>query len=238
MREPACRSRELPSAPRAVPHGQDRAARAEQRFALPVTVAALASVPATFLTVVDGTAAAVGHAVNHLSLAVLVAETVVLWVLAGDRLAWLRRHKFVVAVALLSVPAVLLATGPVQVLRLARFVRVLGALRIVRVGRILRAGRVLQRRAGLRGPAARLAAGGATVLAAAFVALVLADPTSTSRELLAGTVGRWGLPAVLLAGMLLGGATFVVLRRRSARGAAEPSQFADGSSGTVRNTPP
>lgn len=198
----------------------DRADRWERRFTTPVVVAALASVPATFLTMLDGTAATFGHAVNYLSLAVFAAEATILFALAGDRLAWMRRHKVPILVTLATVPAVVFAVGPVQVLRVLRFVRVLGALRILRVGRILRAGRILRERAGLEGRAAKVSVGLASALAAVFVALVLADPSSTTRRFLDDTAGNLGLPAVILAGVLLGGATFVVLRYRSGRGQA------------------
>lgn len=191
------------------------AARAEERFTVPVIVAALASVPATFLTMAEGRAELVGNVVNYLTLAVFAAETVVLFVLAGDRLQWLREHKYMVGVTLVTIPAVVFALGPVQLLRLVRFVRVLGALRILRVGRILRAGRVLRERAGLDGWAWRASIGALSVLAAAFVALTLADPSSESRQLLAGVLERLGAPAIVLAGLLLGGATFVVLRYRA-----------------------
>ena len=207
----------MPSQRTATPEGahRDRAAAAEERFALPVVVAALASVPAVFLTMLDGTLATVGQVVNYASLAVLTAETVVLLLLSRDRIAWLRQRWWVAAVAAVSVPAVLFAVGPVQLLRLVRFV---GALRIVRVGRIIKAGRILRQRAGLTGPLRTAAAVGATLAAAAFVALVLTDPSAQSRIVLEQTVDALGPLAVLLAGLLLGGATLVVWRARGRDG--------------------
>lgn len=198
-----------------------RAAQVEQRFTVPVVAAALAAVPATFLTMLEGTAATVGAALNYATLAVLAAESAVLFFLAGDRLAWLRRHKLPVGVTLATIPAVLLALGPVQILRLLRFVRVLGALRIVRVRRIVKAGRILRERAGLEGVAARAAAWTATALAAVFVALVLADPSSTTRRFLESALGDrgfGGVLAALAAGAMLAGATFVVVRSRGGTG--------------------
>lgn len=67
----------------------DRAASLESRFAGPVVVAALASVPATFLTMLEGPAGQVGAVVNWASLAVLTAESLVLVLLASDRLEWI-----------------------------------------------------------------------------------------------------------------------------------------------------
>jgi CsoR family transcriptional regulator, copper-sensing transcriptional repressor len=190
---------------------RDRAAVAEERFAVPVILAALASIPAMFLTMVDGPAATLGSALNYASLAVLTAETAILLVLAGDRLEWLRRHSLIVGVAVVSVPAVIFAVGPVQVLRLARFV---GALRVVRVRRILKAGAVLRRRAGWTDWRLRILTVVISLLSAGFVAMVLADPTSQSRRVVDGTLDRFGIGSVILAGVILAGATFVVLRNR------------------------
>lgn len=190
---------------------QDRAASLEQRFTVPVVLAALAAVPAMFLTSMEGPPAVAGNVVNYASLAVLTAESVVLFVLAGDRRQWLREHTFMVAVALATIPAVLLAVGPVQVLRLVRFI---GALRVLRVRRIIRAGSILRRRAGLTGPMGTTVVVIATLLSAAFVASVLADPTSSSRRVVDQTLERLGVAPVVVAGAILAGATVVVWRAR------------------------
>lgn len=191
---------------------EDRATRVEQRFTWPVVIAAVASVPAMFLTTMDGAAEQVGSAVNVATLVVFIAETLVLLALSPDRWGWVRRHRFIVGVTLLSIPAVVFAVGPVQILRLLRAVRVIGALRILRVRRIVKAGRILRERAGLTGWAWRITFLVLSLASAAFVAFVLADPTSTSRRAIDATVGRWGFLAVLLAGAILAGATYVVAR--------------------------
>lgn len=193
---------------------ETRARRLEERFGLPVIVAALASVPATFLSMLEGMPAAVGEAVNWASLGVLVSETVVLFVVTDHRGSWLRRHAPVVALTVVAVPAVVYAVAPVQALRLLGVLRGVGALRILRVGRIVRAGRVLRRRAGLDG---RLAAGLTivlTLLAAVFAALVLADPTSTTRAVLDAAYARFGGALVVAAGAIVAVATYVVVRFR------------------------
>jgi hypothetical protein len=194
-----------------------RERRWEERFAVPVLVAALASVPAVFLTLLDGGLETVGNVVNWASGAVLVAETVVLFAVSDRKGSWLREHVWLVLLTVAVVVAVVLAIGPVQLLRL---LRVFGALRIVRAGRIVKAARILRRRAGLTGWWTRVAAVGAGVLVAAFVAVVLADPTSRTRQLLEQWVGDVdGLVLVvlaLLAGALLAGATYVVMRQRQA----------------------
>lgn len=195
--------------------GRDRAERVERRFAVPVLLAAAVSVPAVFLTMVDDPAVATaGTALNWASLAVLSAEAVVLFLLSGDRLNWLRRHWWTVVVTALAVPAVIFAVGPAQVLRLIHF---LGALRILRANRILKAGLVLTRRLRLAGPWRRLTVFGASLAAAGFVAVVLADPTSTTRTLLMGSRSWPGIVLVVLAGAVLATATFLVTRARLRR---------------------
>lgn len=191
--------------------GTDRADRVADRLAVPVLIAALASVPAVFLTLFDEPWDRLGNGINTVSGAVLVLETIVLVALAEDRRAWLRRNRWLLGVTAMVVPAVLFAIGPVQVLRLAR---VAGALRIIRVRRIFRAGRLVRERSGLDGGWQRAIGVGVTVLCAAFVAIVLADPTSSSRQAVDGVVEVVGVPGVLLAGAVLGGATYLVRSER------------------------
>lgn len=168
-----------------------------------------------FLTTMDGAPEQVGSAINLATLVVFMAETLVLLVLSRDRLDWIRRHRFAVGITLASIPAVIFAVGPVQVLRLLRVVRIFGALRILRVRRIIKAGRVLRVRAGLTGWAWRATFLVLSLASAVFVAFVLADPTSTSRQAIDATIGRFGFVVTLLAGALLGGATYVVARARA-----------------------
>lgn len=189
----------------------DRADRIAERLALPVLIAALASVPAVFLTLLEDPWFRVGAGLNTLSGGVLVAEAIVLFALAEDRRAWLRRNRWMVALAVAIVPAVVFAIGPVQLLRL---LRVAGALRIIRVGRILKAGRIVRQRAGLETRWQRVIGVGVTALCAGFVALVLVDPTSTSRQVLDGALDRLGWIGVVVAGVILAGATYVVRTQR------------------------
>jgi CsoR family transcriptional regulator, copper-sensing transcriptional repressor len=188
-----------------------RAAEAERRFTMPVVAAALASIPATFLTLLEGPPAVAGAVLNAATLVVFAAEAAVLFLLAEDRRLWVRRHRWLLLVTAATVPAVLLALGPVQVLRL---VRVVGALRVLRARRILKAARTLRERAGLTGGVARATTAGTALAAAGFVAVVLADPTSSSRQMVDGTLARFGFVPVIVAGALLGGATFVLARTR------------------------
>lgn len=180
-------------------------------------MAALASVPAVFLTLFDGVFETVGTVVNQVSGLVLITETVVLAVLARDKRAWLTQHKWLLGLTAVLVPAVVFAVGPVQLLRL---VRLYGALRFLRFRRIITAARILRERAGLTGWKARSLAAAAGFLVAGFAAAVLADPTSPSRQLLRGALERLGgtplfVVAVVTAGALLAVATWIVARSRS-----------------------
>jgi hypothetical protein len=190
-----------------------REERWQQRLAVPVLVAALASIPAMFLTVAEGTWGAAGHVVDIVSGAVLVAETVILLVVAENKRAWIRGHLGLLALTVAVVVAVVFALGPVQILRL---VRTVGALRILRAGRIVKAARSVGRRHGFTGRLAQFLAVGAGVLVAVFVGVVLADPTSRSRLLLTAVLGDVDTPVVVVlsgvAGVVLGVATYLLAR--------------------------
>lgn len=205
----------------------DRAEALERKLALPVIVAALVSVPAVFLTTLDGAAAQMGSVLNWASLAVLTGESVVLFLAAEDRMRWLREHRGMVAVALLAIPAVVFAVGPAQIFRLVRFI---GALRVIRVNRILKAGRILRTRAQLEGVWRNAVAIGVTVIAAVFVALVLTDQTSQTRAWIDEFAQRFGVAPVVVAGLILGAATFVVVRHRVVGDDEEEADDEDGAS--------
>lgn len=195
-----------------------RAERLEQRLAVPVIIAAALSVPAVFLTTVgDGRIVLVGTALNWASLGVLTAESMVLFILAGDRIAWVRQHKWTLGLTTVATPAVVFAIAPVQALRVVlRAVRFVSAFRVLRANRIIKAGRVLARRTGLDGRWRYLPILSGSLVAAVFVALILADPTSfqTHRRAVEEIMGWAGIVPVLVAGGILAAATFVVLRHR------------------------
>jgi CsoR family transcriptional regulator, copper-sensing transcriptional repressor len=216
----------------------DRADRLQERLAVPVMVAALASVPAVFLTLFDGTAEAVGSTINTASGAVLVAEAIVLFAVSQDRIAWLKRNWWLLALAAIIVPAVLFALAPVQLLRVAaQLVRMVGALRILRVRRILKAGRILRRRAGLDRAWQRVVGVAVSLLVAGFVAVVLADPTSDAHEFLDRFVDMQGWVLPVLAGVLLGAATFIVMRNQGAADEDGADPDAQEATGTSRSAP-
>lgn len=201
-----------------------RQERWEDRLAWPVLLAALASVPAVFLTLLGDPLSSWGVAASAVAGVVLMAEPVVLFAVSADKRAWLRRNWWLVLLAVLIVLSVVFALGPFQVFRL---LRAIGALRVIRVGRIVKAGRILGRRNSTS--PSRWPAVAASVLVAVFVAVVLADPTSTTRGLLAELLPEaWTVPIALLAGLVLAGATFVVVRTKDQ---AEQSEGGEGAGG-------
>lgn len=206
------------------PEHQDRADRVAERIAVPVLIAALASVPAVFLTLLDDPYQTIGEGLNTLSGAVLIAETLVLLAVSERRWTWIKRNKWLVLLALAIIPAVVFAIGPVQLLRLAR---VVGALRIIRVKRIFKAGKIVRERAGLNKTWERVIGVAVTVLCAAFVAVMLVDPTSTrqlnqlqseSQDAFGNVIGRLGWIGIAVAGIILFAATYIVWSNRRKEG--------------------
>lgn len=197
----------------------------QERLAVPVLVAAVAAVPAIFLTLAEGTLATAGRVVDVLSGLVLVAETVILLVVAEDKRAWIRGHLGLLAITVAVMVAVVFALGPAQVLRL---VRTVGALRVLRARRIVKAARSVSGRMGFTGRLAHLAAAGAGLLVAVFVGIVLADPTSRSRNLLTAVLGDISTPVIVVlsgvAGVVLGGATYLLARDRGSGADADEAQ--------------
>lgn len=209
-----------------------RAERVEDRLAIPVIIAAGVTVPAVFLSVVtEGTAARIGIALNWASLMVLTAESVLLFLLTGHRLAWIWRHKWTLGILAVAIPAMIFLAAPAQAIRFVlRAIHFFGALRILRAGRIIKAGRVVARRIGWDGKWRYVPIFIGSVIAAIFVAMVLSDPSSSSRDLL-NQVGAWPRALlVLLAGAILAVATFVVVRNRRREQQAEPGNLDDGGS--------
>lgn len=186
---------------------------------MPVLIASLASVPAVFLTALEGSAETVGMVVNWLSMAVLAAEAVLLFWVSGDRVRWLRTHWWMVAIVVLTIPAVVFAVGPAQVLRLLRLAT---AIQLVRVAKLVRVARILRRRATHFGRAGRVVWVVALLLALVFLGIVLADPSTVTRRTLDTIIEQWGWAVLLGLGLLVvlvSGAVVLAVRkwRRRAR---------------------
>lgn len=225
------------SAPR-----RDRAAELEERFSLPVIIAAIAAIPAVFLSMMDGAAQVTGNLINYATLAVFAAEFVTLLWAAEDKRRWVREHKFVILVLLAAIPAVILFVGAVQALRLGHLItrflagithflsgathavagatRFLTGLKIARLRQLFRAFRKLREKTGLCGWRWNAVRGGFAVLGLVVLGMVLGDPDSDTRQFLDDLVGAYGL--VVLVGSVLAVAAlaaggFVAYRRWRSR---------------------
>jgi CsoR family transcriptional regulator, copper-sensing transcriptional repressor len=197
--------------------GENRRAGAwERHLSVPVLLAALLAVPAVLLAQWgEGNAARIGSAVNWASGIVLWGEWLLLIALADNKRAWLRAHRWSAVIAAATLPAVLLLLGPVQILRL---VLSIGSLPVTRLTRIAESGAVIRRRLGLDGRWGTAIIVAALLLTVATAALLLIDPTSESRVLLASLDNRWDAWRLALSGLILTGAvvvSVVLYRRRS-----------------------
>ncbi|SFT88451.1 hypothetical protein SAMN04487904_1123 [Actinopolyspora lacussalsi subsp. righensis] len=195
--------------------GEDRIRSA---LHVPVLTAAAASVPAVFLTRLDGPVSLFGSVLNWSSMLVLTAESVLLFWFSRDRPRWLREHWWMALVTVLTIPAVVFAFAPAQVLRL---VRVVAAVQLVRVFRLVKVARVLHRRSRVLGRP-RYALLGAVLLAAVvLLGVVLADEDSPTRRTLDAVSSRWGWPVLLgvvvLFAAAIGGLVTWLRRRRDER---------------------
>lgn len=159
--------------------GNDLAQAIEDRADVPVLVAALASVPAVFLSMTSGVWAVLGSVVNTGSSLLLVGESVLLLLVSRQRLAWIREHRAELMLAVATIPTILAFVGPVQVFRLLVF---LSAARLLRVRRILGAADVITRRVRLHRHQRTLVLLAVTLIATVFVAVVLLDPKSVSHR--------------------------------------------------------
>ncbi len=184
------------------PVDQSLAARVERRLALPVMMAAVMSVPAVFMVVWgEGAVADVGLVTNWTAGAVLWCEWLVLLVLAEDRLDWMRRHKWTIAVAALTIPAAIFTLGPVQLLRL---VYVVAGLRILSVRRIISAGKVLARRLNLVGWQRIVLLCVTSAIVALFLSVLLLAPNAQvwlAGDLIFTQLGP--VPALVISAILL-----------------------------------
>ncbi len=188
---------------------QQRAEQLEEALHIPVLIAAAISVPGVFLSALDGPAGIAGTVVNWLSMLVLTGESVLLFLASPDRLRWLRDHWWIVAVTLVSIPAVVFAIGPAQVLRL---VRVVAAVQVLKVGRLLKVARVVLRRGVRFGRLREVLAGVTVLLAVVLVLVLLANPDTAVRRVWEVGLQHWGW------GPLLGALVLVAVAVTAAAG--------------------
>jgi CsoR family transcriptional regulator, copper-sensing transcriptional repressor len=192
----------------------DRAHRIERRLALPVIIAAVVSVPATFLSAVDGWPGQLGKVINWGTAAVLAGEPVLLFLLTGHRLAWLREHLWAILIAAVAVPAALFAAvAPYfQALRVLRLAHLMTALRLLRINRILKAADTLRRYLLVDIFWRRLSSAAGPLVAFGFAGLVLADHQYRALLYLDELSDRFGPVPVVLVVALLAVALAVTVR--------------------------
>ncbi|SDP95511.1 hypothetical protein SAMN04487905_11787 [Actinopolyspora xinjiangensis] len=185
---------------------------------VPVLTAAAVSVPAVFLTRLDGPVSLLGTVLNWLSMLVLTAESALLFWFSENRPRWLRDHWWMALVTVLTIPAVVFAFAPAQVLRL---VRVVAAVQLVRVFRLVKVARVLHRRARRMGGPRHVLLGAVLLAALGLLGVVLADEDSPTRRTLDAVSDRWGWPvllgALVLSVVVIGGLVTWLRRRRADR---------------------
>lgn len=184
--------------------------RWENRLAWPVLIAAVVSVPAVFLTLLDEPFEMIGHVGLWITSVVLIFETIVLFLVSPKKIDWLLRNWWLVGLSALVIVGVVFSIGPMQLLRLLRSV---GALRVLRAKQVAKAGHSLQKVGSSRWWR-HLGTILATFVVTAFVVVALVDPESPARSFLDDLVGEdWAVAAAVGAGLLLFGATYLLVRQ-------------------------
>lgn len=216
----------MPPEQQSSPESNHLARVLQRRLALPVLISAIASVPAVLLTVwADGMWALIGSRANVAAGVVLWAEWILLIVFAEDKRQWLRANRWSTFVAAVTLPAVVFAMGPTQLLRL---IRVAGTLPVIRLTRIVEAGGVVRRRLGLSGYTKVAVLATTVALCALAVGTLLLDPESATRRFLADLDGRSEPWRMIAAVTVLGVATTAIIllsRNARRRGRAENQSY-------------
>ncbi|TLP92879.1 ion transporter [Nesterenkonia salmonea] len=198
---------------------EERTREIEERWetwlAWPVMIAALVSVPAVFLTLLDEPFEMIGHIGLWATSVVLVFETLVLFLVSPKKVEWLRKNWWLVGLTILVIVGVVFSIGPMQILRLLRSV---GALRVLRAKQVAKAGHSLQK-TGTSRLWQHLGTLLATLVVSAFVVVALADPESPVRSFLDDLVGEeWAIATAVGAGVLLFAATYLLVRQPRDKG--------------------
>lgn len=183
--------------------------RWENRLAWPVLIAAIVSVPAVFLTLLDEPFEMIGHIGLWLATVVLVVETVVLFLVSPKKIEWVQRNWWLIGLTAVATLAVIFSVGPMQLFRLLRSV---GALRVMRAKQVAKAGESLGKK-GRSQWRQHLGKVLATVVVGAFVVIALIDPESEARMFLENLVGEeWAIAAAFAAGIVTMGAMYLLVR--------------------------
>ena len=183
--------------------------RWETRLAWPVLLAALLSVPAVFLTLLDEPWEMIGHIGLYLATAVLVFETALFFLISPKKVDWVRRNWWLIGLTVATILAVVFSIGPMQ---LFRTVRSVGALRVLRAKQVAKAGESLAKSSQSRW---RRWLGQilATLVDGTFVVLALVVPESEARSSLENYVGEDGVPfAAAAAGLITVVAMYFLVR--------------------------
>ena len=184
-------------------------ARWEKRLAWPVLIAAIMSVPAVFLTLLDEPWEMIGHILLYLTTAVLIFETTVFFLISPKKIDWVRRNWWLIGLTIATVLAVIFSIGPMQLFRALRSV---GALRVLKAKQVAKAGESLAKRS--RSKWNRwLGQILATLVVGTFVVLALTVPESEARTTLENYVGEDGVPfAAAAAGIVTVIAMYFLVR--------------------------
>ena len=178
-------------------------------MAWPVLIAAIVSVPATFLTLLDEPWEMIGHIGLYATSVVLVAEVLIFFLLSPKKIEWVRNNIWLIGLTVLTIIAVVFSIGPMQILRMVRSV---GALRVLRAKQVATAGEKLGK--GGRNRWRRIFGKVlATVIVAVFVVIALLDPDSEARMFLESLVGEeWAIAAAFGAGIFTLGGMYLLVR--------------------------
>lgn len=194
------------------PPAESLSERVERHLTVPVITAAFASVPAVFLTGWgSGNWARAGLVLGWAAGAVLWLEGLLGFVLAEDRWDWVSRHRWPIAVALLTIPALVFALGPIQLLRI---IYLIATLRVLRVRRIIQAATTLNRRLALRGMWRWVLVGTTTTATVVFAAVLLLDPHAETWTVAELTLTKLGILPALLVTAILATAGYLLWRNR------------------------
>jgi len=168
-----------------------RVTNVHRLFAWPVLIASLATVTGLLVSLADGPVGELGEEVAMLAGLVIVAESVLVFLVSGDKWRWLRRHWLIVVISLL-----VLGLFVVEVVVPLHLLRLVSGFSVSPVGHVLQHAKILhvgefghakehlatssKLAAGLHQPVEALIG----IAVPVYLVATLLDPESESRELL------------------------------------------------------